>query len=77
MVSGQHECAPSTVRESRLQKTVIWVAPIMLAAFQKNFLFMPPLFEEYQQAEGFGWGTVAPEFNWSKLLDNKNTEIVV
>ena len=42
---------------------------------KKLFVYASHYSEEYQQAEGFGWGTVAPEFNWSKLLDNKNTEI--
>lgn len=42
---------------------------------KKLFVYASHYSEEYQQAEGFGWGTVAPEFNWSKLLDNKNREI--
>ena len=42
---------------------------------KKLFVYASHYSEDYKQAEGFGWDAVAPEFNWSKLLDNKNTEI--
>ena len=33
------------------------------------------LSEDYQHAEGFGWGNARPDFDWPVLLKNKNTEI--
>ena len=31
--------------------------------------------EEYEQAQGFGWSKVSPDFNWQTLIENKNAEI--
>jgi glutathione reductase (NADPH) len=31
--------------------------------------------EDFEDAEGFGWSVGARDFNWSKLIANKNTEI--
>jgi len=31
--------------------------------------------EDYANAEGFGWSEVKPEFDWPKLIENKNKEI--
>lgn len=31
--------------------------------------------EEFEEAEGFGWSVGPRDFSWSKLIENKNTEI--
>ena len=42
---------------------------------KKLFVYASHYSEDYHQAEGFGWGSAAPGFNWPTLLENKNTEI--
>lgn len=42
---------------------------------KKLFVYASHFNEEYHHAEGFGWGKASPEFDWPKLLENKNTEI--
>lgn len=42
---------------------------------KKLFVYASHFHEEYQNAEGFGWGKASPEFHWPTLLKNKNTEI--
>ena len=42
---------------------------------KKLFVYASHYSEDYQQAEGFGWGNANPGFNWPVLLKNKNSEI--
>ena len=42
---------------------------------KKLFVYASHFHEEYQNAEGFGWGKTSPDFDWPTLLKNKNTEI--
>ncbi len=42
---------------------------------KKLFVYASHFSEEYHQAEGFGWATVDPDFDWPVLLANKNQEI--
>jgi len=42
---------------------------------KKLFVYASHYSEDYQQAEGFGWGNTKPAFDWPVLLKNKNTEI--
>ena len=42
---------------------------------KKLFVYASHYSEEYRQAEGFGWDQVKPNFDWSVLLENKNSEI--
>ncbi len=42
---------------------------------KKLFVYASHFNEEYHHAEGFGWGKANPDFDWPKLLENKNTEI--
>ncbi len=42
---------------------------------KKLFVYASHFSEEFEQARGFGWDQVNPEFNWPTLLENKNTEI--
>ena len=42
---------------------------------KKLFVYASHYSEDYHQAQGFGWDQVAPGFNWTTLLENKNTEI--
>jgi glutathione reductase (NADPH) len=42
---------------------------------KKLFVYASHYSEDYQQAEGFGWGNAKPGFDWPVLLENKNSEI--
>lgn len=42
---------------------------------KKLFVYASHYSEDYHQAEGFGWDSASPGFNWPTLLENKNTEI--
>lgn len=42
---------------------------------KKLFVYASHYSEDYQHAEGFGWGDARPDFNWPVLLKNKNSEI--
>ncbi len=42
---------------------------------KKLFVYASHYSEDYQHAEGFGWGNARPDFDWQVLLKNKNTEI--
>ena len=42
---------------------------------KKLFVYASHYAEDYQHAEGFGWGNTKPDFDWPVLLKNKNTEI--
>ncbi|MFT7244130.1 MAG: glutathione reductase (NADPH) [Candidatus Azotimanducaceae bacterium] len=42
---------------------------------KKLFVYASHFHEEYQNAQGFGWGEAKPDFDWPTLLKNKNTEI--
>ncbi len=42
---------------------------------KKLFVYASHFSEEYHHAEGFGWDVAAPDFNWQRLLANKNAEI--
>ena len=42
---------------------------------KKLFVYASHYAEDYEQAEGFGWNRVKPEFDWPTLLANKNKEI--
>ena len=42
---------------------------------KKLFVYASHYAEDYQHAEGFGWGNTKPHFDWPVLLKNKNTEI--
>ena len=42
---------------------------------KKLFVYASHFSEDYHHAQGFGWGEASPDFNWSTLINNKNTEI--
>jgi len=42
---------------------------------KKLFVYASHYREEFHEAAGFGWDVKSSEFNWSTLVDNKNTEI--
>jgi glutathione reductase (NADPH) len=42
---------------------------------KKLFVYASHYAEDYQHAEGFGWGNTKPDFDWPVLLKNTNTEI--
>lgn len=42
---------------------------------KKLFVYASHFSEEYEQAQGFGWGAATPDFDWQTLLENKNAEI--
>ena len=42
---------------------------------KKLFVYASHFSEEYEQAQGFGWGAASPDFDWQTLLENKNAEI--
>ena len=47
----------------------VWCVPKNLCVHASHYS------EDYQQAEGFGWGNTKPAFDWPVLLKNRNTEI--
>jgi glutathione reductase (NADPH) len=42
---------------------------------KKLMVYASHFHEDYVNAEGFGWSEVKPEFDWPKLIENKNKEI--
>jgi glutathione reductase (NADPH) len=42
---------------------------------KKLMVYASHFHEDYTNAEGFGWSEVKPEFDWPKLIENKNKEI--
>lgn len=42
---------------------------------KKLFVYASHYKEDFHEAAGFGWDVTSSEFNWSRLLENKNTEI--
>ncbi len=42
---------------------------------KKLLVYASHFSEDFEDAEGFGWSVGARDFNWSKLIANKNTEI--
>lgn len=42
---------------------------------KKLMVYASHFHEDYANAEGFGWSEVKPEFDWPKLVENKNKEI--
>ena len=42
---------------------------------KKLFVYASHFREDYHHARGFGWEKAEPDFDWSILLENKNTEI--
>ena len=42
---------------------------------KKLMVYASHFHEDYANAEGFGWSEVKPEFDWPKLIENKNKEI--
>lgn len=42
---------------------------------KKLFVYASHYKEEFHEAAGFGWDVKSSDFNWSTLVDNKNTEI--
>jgi len=42
---------------------------------KKLLVYASHFSEDYDNARGFGWDEVKPEFDWQKLITNKNTEI--
>ena len=43
---------------------------------KKLMVYASHFHEDYTNAEGFGWSEVKPEFDWPKLIENKNKEIL-
>lgn len=42
---------------------------------KKLFVYASHFTEDFENAKSFGWHTGKPDFSWSKLIENKNTEI--
>ena len=42
---------------------------------KKLLVYASHFSEDYENARGFGWDDVKPEFDWPTLITNKNTEI--
>ena len=42
---------------------------------KKLLVYASHFAEDFEDAQGFGWNVGAPDFDWSKLIANKNTEI--
>ena len=42
---------------------------------KKLLVYASHFSEDYHHAEGFGWQKASPEFDWSRLIENKNEEI--
>lgn len=42
---------------------------------KKLMVFASHFAEDFEDAEGFGWDVKPDRFNWSRLIENKNTEI--
>ncbi len=42
---------------------------------KKLMVFASHFSEDFEDAEGFGWDVKPDRFNWSRLIENKNTEI--
>ena len=70
-MSAQYGARVATAEEKYMGGTCVNVGCVP----KKLFVYASHYSEDYQQAEGFGWERVAPEFNWSTLLNNKNAEI--
>jgi glutathione reductase (NADPH) len=70
-MSSQYGARVATAEEKYMGGTCVNVGcvPKKLLVYASHFA------EEYEHAEGFGWDSVSPSFNWDKLLKNKNQEI--
>ena len=42
---------------------------------KKLFVYASHFSEDFEDAEGFGWTVSGAQFDWSKLVGNKDTEI--
>ena len=42
---------------------------------KKLFVYAADFADQFKAATGFGWQTLAPQFNWQTLVENKNKEI--
>ncbi len=42
---------------------------------KKLFVYAADFADQFKAAAGFGWQTLAPQFNWQTLVENKNKEI--
>ena len=42
---------------------------------KKLLVYVSHFTEDFEDTQGFGWNVGAPDFDWSKLIANKNTEI--
>ncbi|SVE42282.1 uncharacterized protein METZ01_LOCUS495136, partial [marine metagenome] len=70
-MSAQYGARVATAEDKYMGGTCVNVGCVP----KKLFVYASHYSEDYHQAQGFGWDQVAPGFNWSTLLENKNTEI--
>lgn len=70
-MSAQYGARVATAEDKFMGGTCVNVGCVP----KKLFVYASHFSEEYQQAQGFGWGAAAPEFHWPTLLENKNSEI--
>ncbi len=70
-MSAQYGARVATAEDRYMGGTCVNVGCVP----KKLFVYASHFHEEYDQAEGFGWGEASPEFDWPTLLRNKNAEI--
>lgn len=70
-MSAQYGARVATAEDRYMGGTCVNVGCVP----KKLFVYAAHFAEEYLHAEGFGWGSAAPAFNWQVLLENKNKEI--
>ena len=70
-MSAQYGARVATAEDRYMGGTCVNVGCVP----KKLFVYASHFAEEYHHAEGFGWGSAAPAFNWQVLLENKNKEI--
>ena len=70
-MSAQYGAKVATAEDRYLGGTCVNVGCVP----KKLFVYASHYSEDYLQAQGYGWDHARPDFNWSALLENKNTEI--
>lgn len=70
-MSAQYGARVATAEDKYMGGTCVNVGCVP----KKLFVYASHFSEEYHHAEGFGWGSAAPDFDWNVLLNNKNKEI--
>jgi glutathione reductase (NADPH) len=71
-MSAQYGARVATAEDRYMGGTCVNVGCVP----KKLFVYASHFSEDYENAQGFGWDKVSPEFNWQTLLANKNAEIL-